>query len=81
MIIGFFGKLGELIGRQIELDTPSDVRTVDELKQWLSTAYPAAASEFSAARLKAAIDDVMVPGSTEFADAHHVEFFPPVSGG
>ena len=81
MIIGFFGKLGETIGRQVDIDPPSGLSTVEELRAWLAATYPAAASDLSRPGLKAAIEDNMVSDETSFVGVDRVEFFPPISGG
>lgn len=81
MIIGFFGKLGEMIGRQVEVDPPAGLSTVEELKDWLAATYPAAAGDFAGSGLKVAIDDQLVPDTTSFVGVDRVEFFPPISGG
>ena len=69
MIVGFFGKLGELIGPEIDVDIPPGVRTINELRNWLVEAYPHAAVELAAPRITAAIDDEMVSGSAPFGSA------------
>lgn len=81
MIVGFYGILGEVIGREVEMDRPGHVRTVGELRRHLATLHPEAARELAAARSKASIDDRLVGDEVSVEGEDRVEFFPPLSGG
>ena len=81
MRIGFFGKMGEIIGREVEIEIPASTGTVAGLRRLLAEHFPAAADALDDARLRACIADTMVDESHSVAGVERVEFFPPLSGG
>ncbi len=81
MKILFFGRLGEVIGREIEVELPSDRRTVAELRLWLADRFPQARDELVKPALRALVDDSIVGEHFVIDAAAAVEFFPPLSGG
>ena len=81
MDIRFFGKLGELIGREIRLDPPTDGCTVSELRRLLASLYPDAELDLMSPSLKACIADSFVEEDWPIAAGETVEFLPPLSGG
>ena len=81
MRIHSFGKLGELIGRELEIDVPPGGCTVAELRGLLAGRYPHAEHELASASLRACINDVIVGEQFPIPPGAAVEFFPPLSGG
>ncbi len=81
MEIRFFGRLGERIGREIEIEPPPPGCTVGELRVLLAALYPDAAEELASMSTRACIDDTIVGEEAAVDPARAVEFFPPVSGG
>ena len=79
MQVMFFGRLGELIARSIELDASPE--TVAELRRMLAARYPDAAAELLRPSLRACIGDDMVEDAHLLAGIDAVEFLPPLSGG
>lgn len=80
MKIGCFGRLGDLIGRAVEVD-PLDASTVAELRGLLAKRYPQAAADLTSPATRACIGDRIVGEEASIVRAGEVEFFPPLSGG
>ena len=81
MRILFFGRLGDRIGRDVEIELPSDVCTVADLRELLARLKPEAGSEFLGATLRACVDDTIVADDAVVSERSEVAFFPPLSGG
>jgi len=81
MRIGFFGRLGERIGREVDLDLPADACTVADLRLHLARQFPAASGDLASGSLRACVDEAIVPDSHVVRPGQRVEFFPPLSGG
>lgn len=79
--ISFYGSLGDCIGRQAELELPSEGCTVAELRKRLAATYPDAKTEFARPSLRACVDDMIVGEDHRIRSGQSVEFFPPLSGG
>lgn len=81
MVIHFYGRIADRVGRSIELDVPDSVTTIAELRQLIGTIYPAAANEIALPSLKACIGEEIVGDFRDIRQSDTVEFFPPLSGG
>jgi molybdopterin synthase sulfur carrier subunit len=81
MRIGFFGRLGERIGREVDLDLPAEACSVAELRLHLAQQFPAASADLASGSLRACVDETIVPDSHIVRPGQKVEFFPPLSGG
>jgi len=81
MRIHFFGRLGERIAREVEIDLPDDVTNVAGLRCLLAAAYPYAAAELAGTASRACVGDEIVSEDRLVNDSDVVEFFPPLSGG
>lgn len=81
MRIGFFGRLGERIGREVDLDLPAEAWSVAELRLHLAQQFPAAAADLASGSLRACVDETIVSDSHIVRPGQKVEFFPPLSGG
>lgn len=81
MVINFYGRIADRVGRSIELDLPHSITTVAELRRLLGTTYPDAAGEIASASLRPCIDDEIVGEAHDIRRAGTIEFFPPLSGG
>lgn len=79
MKIQFYGKLAEILGRDIEVDVDEDC-SIAELRQRLSMAHPHAAPSLGS-RTRACVDDTFVNESHVVRPSDRVEFLPIVSGG
>jgi molybdopterin converting factor small subunit len=75
----FFGKLGEAVGRMVEIEDTEAV-TIADLRKFLADQYPHAARELENQSLRACVNDTIV-GETCQINGADVEFFPPLSGG
>ena len=80
MTIHFYGKLADAFGRTIDLDLPIAC-SIAELRERLSREYPDAAHLLGSGRLRACMDNAIVPASAIVNPDGIVEFLPPVSGG
>ena len=83
VIVLYFARLRETVGRdREEVDLPAGVATVDDLRGWLAARGGAWAEGFAPERrVRAAIDQDVVPDSAPLRDGAEVAFFPPVTGG
>lgn len=81
MRILFFGKLGDLVGREVRLDLPTEGCSVAELRRLLAAKYPNAAGDLSTTSLRAFVDDALVGEDHRIAPGDQIEFLPPLSGG
>lgn len=81
MRILFFGRLGDRLGRETEVELPPSVRTIADLRRWLAQARPEVGEEFLGRTLRACVDDVIVGDDAPVGEENEVAFFPPLSGG
>ncbi len=79
----YFARLKDVIGRDSDLcDLPASVTTPTLLVDWLAEMGPGYAAAFAdRARLRCAVDQVMVGLDTTFSEPAEIAFFPPVTGG
>lgn len=80
MIIGFYGDMGEAMGREIAFDA-GGIATVGDLRRALAKAYPQAAGALLSARLKPFLADRLAGEDEALARHGRIEFLPPLSGG
>lgn len=80
MKIRFYGKLGEKLGPEIEIDPPAGTNTVLKLRKALAEMFPDASIDLQQ-RSRACIADSIVGEGHELGGTEEVEFFPPLSGG
>jgi len=83
MKIRYFAWLREKIGvGEEDLTIPGDVRTVQDLIDWLKLQTPRHDAAFENVRLiRFAIDQEFATADTPIAAAREIAFFPPVTGG
>ena len=77
MRIRLYGRLGDAIGRETQVDAP-DGSTVAEIRRLLAASYPAVTETL--ARSRACTGDRLVRDD-ERPESDILEFLPPVSGG
>ncbi len=78
--IRFYGKLGEKLGAEIEVDPPVGTETVAHLRRALADMLPEASDDLQR-RSRVCIADSIVGEGFLLAGTETVEFFPPLSGG
>lgn len=78
--ITLYGRLGEQLGSELELDLPAGTDTVARLRTVLAQRYPGASDDFLELT-RACIADTIVGDDHLVDGAQAVEFFPPLSGG
>lgn len=76
MRILLFGRLGEAIGREIEVVAATPC-SVAQLRAQLARVHPALA----APSVRACLDKTIVPDSAQVRAGQEVAFVPPLSGG
>ena len=81
MDVRFYGRLGEQLGRQVEVELPDGGCSVAELRQMLAGDYPAVGNDILSPRVRACEGDSIVAEDHRVNSRQTVEFFPPVSGG
>jgi molybdopterin converting factor small subunit len=77
----FYGRLGEMVGREVEVEAQRDCATVADLRQILARLYPHASDDLTSPRLRASVGDRIVGDEFSLGRRTTVEFFPPLSGG
>ena len=77
MKILFFGRLSETIGREIDVDLPTDGCTIAELRARLAEVH----GDLGASTVRACIDREIVSESARVLPGQEVAFLPPLSGG
>lgn len=80
MKIRFYGKLGEILGGEVDIEPPAGTETISELRGALSNLFPEASQDLCG-RSMACVGDTIVSEEYLFSGADIVEFFPPLSGG
>lgn len=78
--IRFYGRLGEMLGAEIDVDPPAGTDTVLKLREVLVQAFPDASTDLRQ-RARACIADSMVSEDHKLLGTETIEFFPPLSGG
>ena len=83
MTVLYFAWVRERVGISEEtVSPPPEVKTVDDLVDWLAKRSAGHAAAFANRKsVKAAVDQVHAPGGASIAAAKEVAFFPPVTGG
>ncbi len=79
--LAFYGKLRDIMGCDMELELPANVKTLNALQDHLTQAYTGFGDVFSHTRTKVVLNDVLVHSDMPITDADRIEFLPPFSGG
>ena len=78
--VKYFALLREAVGlREETVEVPENTATVAELLQIVSSRQPDAFAALN--RIRAAVNETMVPMGAEVGEGDVVAFFPPVTGG
>ena len=78
MIVRFYGKLADAIGREAKVDAVGGT-SVGQIRRCLLANHPHAAEALS--RSRACLGDMFVEDVQLVSDEDQVDFLPPVSGG
>ena len=81
MKILFFGRLGERLGRELEIDPPADGWTVAELRESLCSRGEIFREMLEDPGIRGCVDQAIVPEDTHVRPHQEVAFIPPLSGG
>ena len=79
MIVTFYGRLGDRLGRQIDVEAAPGC-SVGDLRRMIADRFPEAADELLGA-VRACVADEIVTDAAIVDGRQNIEFFPPVSGG
>jgi molybdopterin synthase sulfur carrier subunit len=78
----FMGRLRDAAGAEIEeIDLPTGIGTVGDLRAWLSARSPELGGALSSSSVRAAVDLEIVDDGHSVQEAREVAFLPPFSGG
>lgn len=78
MKLTFFGRLRDAVGvHELDCSVPANVGDSESLRLWIGAEYPVLLD----AKVRIALDDVLVGGAAPIAGVAQVAFLPPVSGG
>ena len=75
------GRLAEACGREVDLDLPEAGLPVAVLMAALGDVYPALGDLLGRGRIRACVNETIVPPATVVRPGDQVALFPPVSGG
>jgi molybdopterin synthase sulfur carrier subunit len=83
IVVLYFARLKDAMGRsRDEIEIPTRVTTVGELRTWLTERGAPWSAAFAEVRaVRAAVDQSMAGDATRLRDGAEVAFFPPVTGG
>ena len=78
MRLTFFGRLREAVGTgAIDRSPPTNIVDVESLRGWIGAEFP----DLLDAKVRIALDDVVVGDAAPIAGVVEAAFLPPVSGG
>ncbi len=80
MKVRFYGRLGETLGEEVDVDLPRSVDTIVALRAMLAGMFPHASGDLCG-RSRACIADAFVLDDHKLTGVGAVEFLPPLSGG
>lgn len=75
------GRFADACGREVELDLPDSGLPVAALMVALGDAYPVLGDALGRGRIRACVNETIVPSATVVRPGDQVALFPPVSGG
>ena len=79
--LGFLGKFGDVAG-STEAALPEEVRTLSELKAWLTRQQPLLGQAMAATTTRLVVNQCVAHDlSASVADGDEIAFLPPMSGG
>lgn len=81
MKILFFGRLGDQLGRELEIEPPRSGCTVAELRQLLCSRGSIFRDTLGRPSVRGCVDQMIVPEDTPVRQGQEVAFIPPLSGG
>ena len=77
----FLGKFGD-VADSTEVPLPEDVRTLSELKAWLTRQQPLLGQAMAATTTRLVVNQYVAHDlSASVADGDEIAFLPPMSGG
>ena len=81
MKILFFGRLGEQLGSELEIDPPGEGWTIAYLRESLCSRSELFREALGHSGVRGCVDQVIVPEETQVRAGQEVAFIPPLSGG
>jgi molybdopterin converting factor small subunit len=80
MKVTLFGRLADMIGRELNLHLGSGC-TIADVRSEIARLYPDAAAEMRSSRVRALINDALAGDDRLAAEGDEIAFLPPLSGG
>lgn len=80
MNVLFYGRLRERAGAQIDVHVEEGC-SVRDLRSVIANAHPSIREDMLSTRVRACVEDMVVPEDYRVSSGQTVEFIPPVSGG
>lgn len=80
MRILFYGRLADVFGTEVDLDTEAG-SSIADIRQRLASAYPGSAADLMRKRVVACVGGCLVRDDYVIGNDDAIEFLPPVSGG
>lgn len=81
MRILFFGRLGDRLGRELEIEPPDGDLTIGELRRMLCLRNVAFNEMLRDPGVKACVDRIVVRDDALVRGGQEIAFIPPLSGG
>lgn len=79
--IFFFGRLGDLLERRLDMDLPALPATVAALRRELCQRFPHGASALTDPGVRACLDGMIALDDALIRTGQEIAFIPPLSGG
>lgn len=80
MRILFYGRLADLLGREVDLDAEAG-SSIAHVRRRLASEYPGSGADLMGRRVVACVGGSVVRDDYVIGDQDEIEFLPPVSGG
>lgn len=81
MDVLFYGRLADIIGRELQLEVADTGCSIGDLRALIAARHPASHEDILSSRVRACVGDSIVSDDHLVKAPDSVEFFPPVSGG
>lgn len=75
------GRLADTCGRELDFDLPAGGLPVSAVMAALGEAHPALGEALAGGRIRACVNEAIVPAAALVRPGDRVALFPPVSGG
>ncbi|WP_205480074.1 MoaD/ThiS family protein [Sphingomonas arenae] len=81
MDVRLYGRLADMLGRELRLEVPGADCSVAEVRSRIAEEHPQSREHILSSRVRACVGDTLVSDTHRLKTSEALEFFPPVSGG